>query len=112
MRRVAVVCVGELVDVRADLAEMAEEPRQLLAFDRRAADGAGAGIAEGQGAHKSADAQTGLVGSGLDRDPFLLGAPYRGNELGSRVLDPLPAPPRSHVFSTRFCSPARHRTPP
>src|SRR5712692_10448464 len=34
---VPVIGVGKLVEVGADLAEMAKEPRQFLAFDRRAA---------------------------------------------------------------------------
>ena len=44
---VAVKGIGELVEVRADLAEMPQKPRQLLALDRRAAHRARAGTAEG-----------------------------------------------------------------
>jgi hypothetical protein len=45
--RVAIKGMGKLIEVRPDLAEMPEKPRQLLALDRRPAHRARAGSAEG-----------------------------------------------------------------
>ncbi|MEL4382970.1 hypothetical protein AAEH94_23350, partial [Shewanella algae] len=66
--------VGNLVKVGADFAEMAEEPGQLLALDRRAADSARAGAAERRGTQIGADGEAGFGGSFGYRRTLLSGA--------------------------------------
>jgi hypothetical protein len=56
----AVEGISELVDVRAYLAEMAEEPRQLLALDRRAADSPWSRFSERERPQIGSNAKPGL----------------------------------------------------
>src|SRR5580704_1884515 len=104
--------LGDLIDVRANLAELPEEPHKLRPLDRGPADGTRSWIAKGHGPQKGADAKAGLCGPCLNSQPFVLGAAQVDKPL-SRVLHAHAPPPR-RGFSVRTCNrPFTHsRAPP
>ena len=107
----AIKGMGKLVEVRPDLAQMAQKPGQFLPLDRWPPHGSGTGAAQRQGPQIGSDAESGLPCRVVDFRPFFGGAP-NGDKAILRVADAFPAPPRGHGFGTRVWNLARHGTPP
>src|ERR1019366_5583258 len=84
---------GDLVVVRSKLADFAKNPRQLLALGVRTLHGARPRPPQGQRPQISADAQTGLRRSVLDKGVILFRAAQR-YALAFGVLDARPPAPR------------------
>ena len=106
--RVAVKGMGELVQVRPDLAEMPEKPRQLFAFDWRPAHRARAGAPERERPQIGPDAEASLSCRLVDLRPFFCGAPNR-DKTSSRVVDASPAPATVPRFSAEDSQPRSSR---
>jgi hypothetical protein len=64
--------LGDLVDVRANLPDLAKQAGKLRSLNGRLSHGTKAGVAKRQKPQQSADAQAGLSGNGLYCDPLMI----------------------------------------